>query len=60
MPDSTTGEPRDPRKEEVTPEQEEQESEDHPRGTLFLMLIFLMILVALWGYVYLDMIRGGS
>lgn len=68
MPDPITDDSRDrnePRDEETRragPADEDgaEESEDHPRGTLFLMLIFLMVLVALWGYVYFDMIRMSS
>jgi hypothetical protein len=29
----------------------------HPRGTLLIMLIFLMLIIALWGYVYLLMLE---
>jgi hypothetical protein len=30
--------------------------EEHPRGTLFLMLLLLILISAMWGYVYLEMI----
>jgi hypothetical protein len=31
----------------------------HPRGTLFLMLIFVVLIVAMWGYMYLMMLGRG-
>jgi hypothetical protein len=68
MPDTNTGsagrpdEPHDPRdpRDDQTPKPGAGEPDEHPRGTLFLMLVFLMVLMALWGYVYFDMIQGGS
>lgn len=68
MPDPITDDSRDPnepREEEThradpAGENGTEEPDEHPRGTLFLMLIFLMVLVALWGYVYFDMIRMSS
>jgi hypothetical protein len=31
---------------------------EHPRGTLFLTLLFLIALVAMWGYIFVQMIRA--
>jgi len=36
-----------------------EEHEAHPRGTLFLMLMFLILIVAMWGYIYLMMLGRG-
>ena len=33
--------------------------EEHPRGTLFLMLLFLVMIVAMWGYLYLLLLARG-
>jgi hypothetical protein len=30
--------------------------QEHPKGTLFLMLLFLIFIIAVWGYVYLTML----
>ncbi len=29
----------------------------HPRGTLLVMLVFLMMMIGLWGYVYVLMLE---
>ena len=34
--------------------------EQHPRGTLFLMLVFLMAIVGMWSYIYLLMLEQGG
>lgn len=35
--------------------------EEHPRGTLFLLLVYLMMIVGMWGWVYYIMLgRGGT
>ncbi len=34
-------------------------SEPHPRGTLFLMLLFLISIAAMWAYMYLIMLERG-
>lgn len=31
-------------------------AESHPRGTLFLMLLFLISIAAMWSYMYLIML----
>ena len=31
----------------------------HPRGTLLLMLLFLVMIVGMWGYMYLMMLGRG-
>ena len=33
--------------------------EEHPRGTLFLMALFLILVAGLWTYVYLLMLERG-
>ena len=32
------------------------EDERKPRGTLFIMILFLIMLVAMWSWVYFEMI----
>jgi hypothetical protein len=32
--------------------------EDKPRGTLFIMICFLIMLIAMWSWVYFEMIAG--
>ncbi len=32
--------------------------EDKHRGTLFIMILFLIMLVATWGWVYVEMIAA--
>lgn len=39
------------------PAHEEEEGE-HPKGTLFLMLLFLIAMVAMWGYIYVMMLQA--
>lgn len=34
------------------------DDEDKPRGTLFIMICFLIMLVAMWSWVYFEMIAG--
>jgi hypothetical protein len=50
MPDSDQTAPPEPSALEA--------GEDRPRGTLVLMLIFLVLLVAFWGYAYVVMLQG--
>ena len=39
---------------------EEAHEHPHPRGTLMVALIFLVVLIAFWGYMYaLLLLRGG-
>jgi hypothetical protein len=33
--------------------------EEHPRGTMLLMMLFLILIVGMWGYVYLMMLNRG-
>lgn len=33
--------------------------DDHPRGTMLLTLLFLMLIVAMWGYIYMLMLGRG-
>lgn len=35
------------------------DEEGHPRGTLLLMLLFLVMIVAMWGYMYLLLLGRG-
>lgn len=51
--------PREPDEGAPTPSGRQEVPEPHPRGTLFLMLVYLMGIVALWGYVYLEMLEFG-
>lgn len=37
---------------ECAPYEEEEEEEDAPVGTLFFMMIFLLVLVGLWSMMY--------
>lgn len=37
---------------EDAPVTEEIEEPDHPKGTLFLMVIFLLVLIFAWFYTY--------
>lgn len=34
------------------------ETTEHPRGALVLALLFLVALVAMWGYVFTEMVRS--
>lgn len=34
-------------------------NEEHPRGTLFLMAVFLILMAGLWAYAYLLMLERG-
>ena len=46
----------------VEPDGEEERTEEgaeHPRGTLFLMMVFLIAIVGLWSYLYLIMLDRG-
>ncbi len=31
---------------------------EHPRGALFLTLVFLIAMVAMWGYIFVQMLRA--
>jgi hypothetical protein len=33
--------------------------DEHPRGTLFLLLVYLIVVIAIWGTVYLTMLERG-
>lgn len=33
--------------------------QEHPYGTLFLLLVYLIVVVAIWGTVYLTMLERG-
>ncbi len=33
--------------------------ERHPYGTLFLLLVYLIVVIAIWGTVYLTMLERG-
>lgn len=33
--------------------------EEHPLGTLFLLLVYLIVVIAIWGTVYLTMLERG-
>lgn len=35
-----------------------EEEGEHPKGTLFLMLLFLIAMVAMWGYIYVMMLQA--
>lgn len=37
---------------EDAPVADETEEPDHPKGTLFLMVIFLLVLIVAWFYTY--------
>ncbi len=32
---------------------------EHPRGSLFLLLVYLIVVIAIWGTVYLTMLERG-
>jgi hypothetical protein len=40
------------------PESAQHEDGEHPKGTLFLMLLFLIAMVAMWGYIYVLMLQA--
>jgi hypothetical protein len=45
----------------VDPEEHEDAHEHaQPRGTLIIMLIYLVILIGIWGSVYLTLLQRGS
>ncbi len=46
----------------MAPEQkpEKQDEQFQPKGTVLLMVIFFILIVALWGYVYLMMLSQGA
>ncbi len=52
-PPAREGEPARP----AADSQEETREEAHPRGTLFLMLVFLIMIIAFWGYLYVVMLE---
>jgi hypothetical protein len=46
-----TARPQDPAPDE------NGEGEDHPLGTLFLMMIFITVLAGMWGAMYLTLLN---
>jgi hypothetical protein len=46
-----TARPQDP-----PPPEEGGEGEDHPLGTLFLLMIFITVLAGMWGAMYLTLL----
>jgi hypothetical protein len=42
----------------AAPEPDHVEEGEHPKGTLFLMLLFLIAMVAMWGYIYVLMMQA--
>jgi hypothetical protein len=50
---------RPPPEERVDKPPEAEHDEPHPRGTMFLMMLFLIAIVAMWGYIYLMMLQRG-
>ena len=36
----------------------EAEKDEKPRGTLFIMICFLVMLILMWSWVYFEMIAG--
>ncbi|MFA9564617.1 MAG: hypothetical protein ACERLM_07935 [Acidimicrobiales bacterium] len=34
------------------------DEDDKPRGTLFIMICFLIMMIAMWSWVYFEMIVG--
>jgi hypothetical protein len=34
------------------------DDEDKPRGTLFIMICFLIMMIGMWSWVYFEMIVG--
>lgn len=51
-PENDTGEVPKARDTDIT-------GDEHPRGTLFLLLVYLIVVVAIWGTVYLTMLERG-
>ena len=49
--------PADPN--EVAAEVVAEGGEEHPRGTMLLMLLYLIMIVAMWGYIYVVMVQRG-
>lgn len=43
----------------VDKDEEEEKSEFTPRGTIVILIIFLITLILLWGYVYLILLQRG-
>jgi hypothetical protein len=39
--------------------QVQKHAEGHPRGTLFLMLLFLVSIAAMWAYMYVLLLERG-
>ena len=37
---------------------EAADEEDKPRGTLFIMICFLIMMIGMWSWVYFEMIAG--
>jgi hypothetical protein len=44
------------RRQEPPPPDENGDGEDHPLGTLFLLMIFLTALAGMWGAMYLTLL----
>lgn len=40
-------------------EERERRADGHPRGTLFLMLLFLVSIAAMWAYMYVLLLERG-
>jgi hypothetical protein len=49
--------PADPN--EVAAEAVAEGGEEHPRGTMLLMLLYLIVIIAMWGYIYVVMVQRG-
>ena len=47
----------DEHQQQQEPEPVEEVREEHPRGTLVLMMIYLVIIIGLWGSVYLTLLQ---
>ena len=43
----------------VLQERPDPAEETHPYGTLFLLLVYLIVVIAIWGTVYLTMLERG-
>lgn len=44
---------------ESPPEPDVTHEEENPRGTMLLMMLFLILIVGMWGYVYVIMLGRG-
>jgi hypothetical protein len=41
-------------------EEMHDEAHEPPRGTLIIMLVYLVILIGIWGSIYLTLLQRGS